>query len=116
METSEGTGTGKITIDEFGKVELRVATITAAELHPKADKLLVLKIDLGTEERQLVAGIRGHYTPEELVGKQIVVVANLQPAMLRGVESQGMLLAASDGEHVIVLSPEKPIATGARVK
>ena len=114
--TSEGTGTGKITIDEFGKVELRVATIKAAEPHPKADRLLVLKIDLGTEERQLVAGIRAHYTPEELIGKQIVVVANLQPAMLRGVESQGMLLAASDGEKVIVLSPEKPIAAGARVK
>lgn len=116
MDTNEGIGTGKITIDEFGKVELRVATIKAAEPHPKADRLLVLKIDLGTEERQLVAGIRGQYTPEELIGKQIVVVANLQPAMLRGVESQGMLLAASDGERVIVLSPEKPIAAGARVK
>src|SRR6266540_5799222 len=88
-----------ITIEEFGKVELRVATIKAAEPHPNADRLLVLKIDLGTEERQLVAGIRAHYTPEELVGKQIVVVANLQPVTLRGVESQGMLLAASDGEH-----------------
>lgn len=116
MDTNEGIGTGKITIDEFGKIELRVATIKAAEPHPKADRLLVLKIDLGTEERQLVAGIRGQYTPEELIGKQIVVVANLQPAMLRGVESQGMLLAASDGERVIVLSPEKPIAAGARVK
>lgn len=116
MDTNEGIGTGKITIDEFGKVELRVATIKAAEPHPKADRLLVLKIDLGTEERQLVAGIRGHYTPEELIGKQIVVVANLHPAMLRGVESQGMLLAASDGERVIVLSPEKPITAGARVK
>ena len=116
METSEGTGTAKITIDEFGKVELRVATIKAAEPHPKADRLLVLKIDLGTEERQLVAGIRAHYTPEELIGKQIVVVANLQPATLRGVESQGMLLAASDGEKVIILSPEKPIASGVRVK
>src|ERR1700752_137541 len=114
METPEGVT--KITIDEFGKIELRVATIKAAEPHPKADRLLVLKIDLGTEERQLVAGIRAHYTPEELIGKQIVVVANLQPAMLRGVESQGMLLAASDGEKVIVLSPEKPIAAGARVK
>ena len=105
-----------ITIDEFAKVELRVATIKAAEAHPKADRLLVLKIDLGSEERQLVAGIRGYYTPEELVGKQIVVVTNLQPATLRGVESQGMLLAASDGEHIIVLSPEKPIAPGAQVR
>jgi methionine--tRNA ligase beta chain len=114
METSEGSA--KITIDEFAKVELRVATIKAAEPHPKADRLLVLKIDLGTEERQLVAGIRAHYTPEELIGKQIVVVANLQPAVLRGVESQGMLLAASDGEKIIVLSPEKPIAAGSQVR
>jgi methionine--tRNA ligase beta chain len=105
-----------ITIEEFSKVELRVATIKAVEPHPNADRLLVLKIDLGDEERQLVAGIRAHYTPEELVGKQIVVVVNLQPATLRGVESQGMLLAASDDENVIVLSPEKPIAPGARVK
>jgi len=105
-----------ITLEEFGKVELRVATIKAVELHPNADRLLVLKIDLGTEERQLVAGIRAHYAPEELVGKQIVVVANLQPVTLRGVESQGMLLAASDGDKVIVLSPEKPIAAGAKVR
>ncbi len=105
-----------ITIEEFGKIELRVATIKAVEPHPNADRLLVLKIDLGTEERQLVAGIRAHYAPEELVGKQIVVVANLQPATLRGVESQGMLLAASDGDKVIVLSPEKPIAAGAKVR
>ena len=105
-----------ITIEEFGKIELRVATIKAVEPHPNADRLFVLKIDLGTEERQLVAGIRAHYAPEELLGKQIVVVANLQPATLRGVESQGMLLAASDGEKVIVLSPEKPIAPGAKVR
>ena len=105
-----------ITIEEFAKIELRVATIKAAEPHPNADRLLVLKIDLGTEERQLVAGIRTHYTPEELIGKQIVVIANLQPATLRGVESQGMLLAASDGEHVIVLSPEKLVAPGAKVR
>ncbi|MBI3244905.1 MAG: methionine--tRNA ligase subunit beta [Deltaproteobacteria bacterium] len=121
MSTPEETAsttptTPKISIDEFAKVELRVATVKAAEPHPKADRLLVLKIDLGDEERQLVAGIRAHYTPEELVGKQIVVVANLQPAMLRGVESQGMLLAASDGEKVIVLSPEKPIAAGSKVR
>lgn len=105
-----------ITIEEFAKIELRVATVKAVEPHPNADRLFVLQIDLGTEERQLVAGIRAHYTPEELVGKQIVVVANLQPATLRGVESQGMLLAASDGEKVIVLSPEKFIAPGSKVR
>jgi tRNA-binding protein len=105
-----------ITIEDFAKIDLRVATIKAVEPHPNADRLLVLKIDLGTEERQLVAGIRAYYPPEELVGKQIVVVANLQPATLRGVESQGMLLAASDGETVIVLSPEKPTTPGAKIR
>jgi methionyl-tRNA synthetase len=69
-------GVTKITLDEFGKVGLRVATVIAAEPHPKADRLLVLKIDLGTEERQLLAGIRAHDVPEDLIGNQIVVVAN----------------------------------------
>ncbi len=105
-----------VTIDEFAKLDLRVATVKAAEPHPNADRLLVLKIDLGGEERQLVAGIRAHYTPQELVGKQVVVVANLQPATLRGVESQGMLLAATDGERVVVLSPEKAVTPGAPVR
>jgi len=106
-----------VTIDEFSKIELRVATVLAAEPHPNADRLVVLRIDLGDEQRQLVAGIRAHYPPEELIGKQIVVVANLEPARLRGVESQGMLLAASDATGALALvSPEKPIASGARVK
>ena len=105
-----------ITIEDFSKIELRIATVKTVEPHPNADKLLVLKVDLGGEERQLVAGIRAHYTPEELVGKQIVVVANLQPAKLRGMESQGMLLAASDGDRVVVLSPEKPVSPGSQVK
>lgn len=106
-----------LTIDEFGKVELRVATVIAAEIHPKADRLLVLRVDLGTEQRQIVAGIRAHYAPEDLIGKQIVVVANLQPAVLRGVESQGMLLAASDDEgRLALVTPERPVASGARVR
>ena len=106
-----------LTIDEFAKVELKVATIVAAEAHPNADRLLVLRIDLGDETRQLVAGIRAHYQPEELIGKQIVVVANLEPAKLRGVESQGMLLAATDAEgRLAIVTPEKPVAAGAKVK
>ncbi len=106
-----------LTIDEFGKVELRVATVIAAEIHPKADRLLVLRVDLGTEQRQIVAGIRAHYAPEDLIGKQIVVVANLQPAVLRGIESQGMLLAASDDEgRLALVTPERPVASGARVR
>ena len=104
-----------INIEEFRKLELRVGVVKSAEAHPNADRLLVLKVDLGTEERQIVAGIRAHYQPEELVGKQVVVAANLEPAMLRGVESQGMLLAASDGDRVVVLSPEKAVAAGAKV-
>lgn len=106
-----------ISIDDFRNVDLRVATITAAAPHPNADRLLVLTIDLGGEQRQLVAGIRAHYQPEALIGKQIVVVANLQPATLRGVESQGMLLAASDEQgRLAILTPEKPVANGAQVK
>jgi methionyl-tRNA synthetase len=104
-----------ISIDEFRKIELKVATVKAAEPHPNADKLLVLQIDLGDEQRQICAGIRNHYAPEDLVGKQIVVVANLETAKLRGLESQGMLLAASDEGRVIVLTPEKPVQAGARI-
>jgi methionyl-tRNA synthetase len=104
-----------ISIDDFRKVELRVATITSAEPHPNADKLMVLQIDLGGELRQICAGIRNHYTAEELVGKQIIVVANLETAKLRGLESQGMLLAASDDERVIVLTPDKSVQAGAKV-
>lgn len=106
-----------ISIDDFRTIDLRVATITAAAAHPNADRLVVLTIDLGSEHRQLVAGIRAHYEPAELVGKQIVVVANLQPATLRGVESQGMLLAASDGDgRLALVTPERPVMSGAAVK
>jgi len=104
-----------ITIDDFTKVDLRTAEVVSAEPHPNADRLLVLKVRLGEEERQIVAGIRGHYTAEALVGKTIVVVANLAPAQLRGVESQGMLLAVRDGDRVVVLTPDGPAGSGLRV-
>jgi methionyl-tRNA synthetase len=104
-----------ITIDQFRSVELKIATIKSAEPHPNADKLMVLQIDLGGEQRQILAGIRNHYTPEELIGKQIVVVANLEPAKLRGLESQGMLLAASDEGRVVILTPDKIVQPGAKV-
>jgi len=108
---------GKITFDDFAKLDLRVARILEAAPHPNADRLVVLKIDLGAEQRQLVAGIRGYYEPDALVGRQIVVVANLEPRTMRGVESQGMLLAASteDRSQVILVSPESPIAAGSKV-
>jgi methionyl-tRNA synthetase len=105
-----------ITIDRFRELELKVATVTAAESHPNADRLLVLRVDLGGEQRQIVAGIRAHYAPETLVGRQVVVVANLEPAMLRGVESQGMLLAASSGDRVVLVCPDDPVAAGAVVR
>jgi len=105
-----------ITIEQFQSVELRVGTIRAAEPHPNADRLVVLRVDLGGEPRQVVAGIRKHYDPAALVGRQVVVVANLQPAMLRGVESQGMLLAASSGDMLTLVRPDVEIAAGAVVR
>ncbi len=106
-----------LTIEDFRALDLRIAIVTAAAPHPDAERLLVLTVDLGTEQRQLVAGIRRHYTPEELVGKQIVVVANLAPAKLRGIESQGMLLAASDDEgRLALVVPERFVCNGAAVK
>lgn len=106
-----------ITIDDFAKIDLRVARVISAAPHPNADKLLVLQIDLGDEQRQLCAGIRGHYAPEELVGRNIVVVANLAPRTMRGEVSQGMLLAAStsDRSSVVVLTTERDVPPGSHV-
>ena len=104
-----------ISIEDFRKIELKVATVKSAEPHPNADKLMVLQVDLGEEQRQICAGIRNSYAAEELVGKQIIVVTNLETAKLRGLESQGMLLAASDEGRVIVLTPEKAVAAGAKI-
>ncbi len=106
-----------ITFDDFTKVQMRVAKVLEAMEHPKADKLLVLKVDLGTEQRQIVAGLRGYYEPADLVGKNIIVVANLQPRMMRGFESQGMLMAASTDarDRVILLTTDSDIAPGSKV-
>jgi methionine--tRNA ligase beta chain len=106
-----------IQFDDFAKVDLRVATVLSAEPHPNADKLMVLQVDLGDEQRQILAGIRGYYEPEQLVGNQIVIVKNLAPRQMRGLESQGMLLAASNADHskVILVRPEQPIDPGASV-
>lgn len=104
------------TIQDFMNLELKIAEIKEAKDHPNADRLFVLKVDLGGEERQLVAGIRAAYQAEELVGKKIVVIANLEPATIRGEESQGMLLAASGDNGPVLLTPEKDVALGSRVK
>lgn len=92
-----------IAFDDFTRVELRTAKVLTAIHHPDADRLLVLTVDMGTEQRQIVAGIRSSYTPEQLIGKTVIVVANLEPRPLRGVDSQGMILAIKDGEKVRVL-------------
>lgn len=108
-----------VTIDDFGKLDLRVATVLEAEKVKKSDKLLKLQVDLGSEKRQIVAGIAQYYEPEQLVGKQVVVVANLQPVKLRGELSEGMVLAASTCEEprqVVVVSPSIQIDPGSRVK
>ncbi len=106
-----------ISIDDFRKIDLRTAKILSAAPVPKSDKLVKLRITLGGEERQIVAGIARHYRPEQLTGKTIVVVANLAPAKLMGQESNGMLLAASDQDgHLTLLTVESPIADGSSVK
>lgn len=104
-----------LTFDDWQNIELRTAEVTAAEAHPNADRLLVLKVRMGNEERQLVAGIRAHYEPETLVGRTIIVLANLEPATIRGVESQGMMLAVKDGDRVLHLTTEIPAGSGLRV-
>ena len=108
---------GVIQYDDFAKLDLRVGTVIEAAPHPNADKLLVLQVDLGDQKRQIVAGIRGYYEPGALVGRQVVVVANLAPRAMRGLESQGMLLAASNADRsaVIFVTPERPIAPGSKV-
>ncbi len=108
---------GKITIDDFSKVELRVAQVKVAEKVKGADKLLRLEVDLGTEVRQIVAGIAEAYAPESLIGRKVVIVANLQPRKLRGLESNGMIVAASleDGKPVLAGFLED-VPVGAKLK
>jgi len=106
----------KITIDEFKKIDLRVAKVLSARRVENSDKLLLLEIDLGDEKKQIVAGIAEHYKPEDMVGKEIIVVYNLQPAKIRGYESQGMLLAAKDSKgRLAILTPEKEVDPGSKV-
>jgi len=107
-----------ISIEDFAKIDLRLAEIVKAEKVEKADKLVKLEVALGEERRTVVAGIALHYSPEELIGKKIVIVANLQPTKLRGVLSEGMILAASDsdGLGVLTLDPGKNVSSGSKVK
>ena len=109
-------GKPMIDIDQFASVELKVGTVLAAERVPKSNKLIKLQVDLGAETRQVVAGIGREYTPEDLPGKQVILVANLAPATLMGVESQGMVLAASVDGAPCLLQPATPVPPGTPVK
>ncbi len=104
-----------VSYDDFSRLEIRVGTVVDVKDHPDADRLYVLTVDIGTETRQIVAGMKKYYKPEEIKGKQIAVIVNLEPAVIRGVESQGMLLAAEKGKMVVLLGVDKKIGDGARV-
>lgn len=116
MDTTDTTPT-TIQYDDFAKLDLRVATVLECTPHPNADKLLLLQIDVGGEKRQLCAGLKAHYSPEQLVGRQIIIVANLAPRTMRGQVSQGMLLAATDAAsgRVIFVTPSEATASGSKV-
>ena len=108
---------GKIAIDDFAKVELRVAQVKVAEKVKGADKLLRLEVDLGTEVRQILAGIAESYTPESLIGRKVVIVANLAPRKLRGLESNGMIVAASpEGGKAVLAGFLEDVPVGTRLK
>lgn len=104
------------TLEEFKKLELKVARIKEVQDHPNADRLYVITVDLGDKTKQVVAGIKGSYAKEELMGKQVVLVDNLEPAVLRGVESQGMLLAASDENGITIVTPQREVKLSSIVK
>jgi len=105
-----------VSIEDFKKLELKVGEIKEVNEHPNADKLYVIVIDLGDKRKQVVAGIKSSYQKEALIGKQVVIVDNLEPAVLRGVESQGMLLAASDDTGISIICPERKLKLGSIVK
>jgi len=111
QDETQKDGKATITYDDFCKLDMRIATIVEVAEHPNADRLTVMKVDLGDEKRQIIAGIKKYYTPEALLGKQVVVVTNLAPRKMRGMESNGMLLAASvlEGDElrdVVVLTTD----------
>jgi len=105
-----------IKIDDFKKLEFKVAKIVEVNDHPNADKLYLVKVDLGDSQRQLVAGIKSSYSKEELIGKQAIILTNIEPAKLRGEESQGMLLAATDNSGIRIVTTDKEVKLGSTVK
>lgn len=113
---STSPSTTSITIDDFMKIQLKTATVLSAERVPNSEKLIKLQVDLGSERRQIVAGIGKKYEPETLIGRRIVVVANLQPRKLMGIESQGMVLAAGDANVEGLMTVVEDVAPGVKVK
>jgi methionyl-tRNA synthetase len=112
---SQETPVNVVTFEEFGRIQMRAAKVVAAERVTGADKLLKLEIDLGDEKRQIVAGVAQHYAPEDLLGETLIVVTNLKPAKIRGIDSEGMLLAAQAGGKLVLLTTDKEIAPGAKI-
>ncbi|MFY9402549.1 MAG: hypothetical protein WAQ07_03975 [Candidatus Omnitrophota bacterium] len=103
-------------IEDFRKLELKIAQIKDVSDHPNADKLWVLTLDTGDKLKQVVAGIKNYYNREALLGRYVVLVDNLDPVLIRGVESQGMILAGSDESGVVIVSPERPLKLGSIVR
>jgi len=105
-----------ISFEEFKRLQIKVAKVKEVKVHPQADKLYILIIDVGDKEKQIVAGIKNFYSSEDLVGRNIVVIDNLAPVMIRGVESQAMLLAAQDNNGISILSPDRDIPAGSLIR
>ena len=105
-----------IPFNDFKKLDIKVGRVLDVNVHPKADKLLVLKVDIGDEVRTIVAGIKGHYEREELMDKKVVVITNLEQRELRGIKSEGMILAAVKNDKVVLLTPDEDIKEGANVQ
>ncbi|MDD5680876.1 MAG: hypothetical protein PHI59_06525 [Candidatus Omnitrophica bacterium] len=105
-----------VSFEDFKKLEIITARVEEVRDHPDASKLLILKIDTGEVKKEIIAGIKNYYSKESLVGKNIVVVNNLEPAVIRGIESSAMLLAAQDENGISIIIPEKPVKPGSKVK
>jgi len=105
-----------VSYDDFKKLDFKSGKIVDVKDHPSADRLYVVKVDLGSEKIEVVAGIKNHYNPDELIGKNVMVLANLEPATIRGVESNGMIMAASDDSTMAVLTLDRDMAPGSTIK
>jgi len=105
-----------IGLEDFRKVDIITARVTGVRDHPDADKLLIVEVDTGEEKKEVVAGIKKYYTKEELAGRDVIIVNNLEPAVIRGVKSSGMILAVETEEGIGIIKPDKPVKPGARIK